>query len=132
LIYWKKIFHLGCKYNLYPDKPILRRTVRGLVAGAATVAAPVAAVGAAAILAVGATIGAPTYGTYRLVKYIRDKRRTRHIINHPIPRTMNENDSGDEDLDRAIEASLETYRVEIEKRDEFSKVDYDAHDEDRL
>jgi hypothetical protein len=45
---------------------------------------------------------------------------------------MNENDSGDEDLDRAIEASLETYRVEIEKRDEFSKVDYDAHDEDRL
>src|SRR5690349_14349601 len=36
---------LGCKYNLYPDKPILRHTVRGLVAGAATLAIPVAAVG---------------------------------------------------------------------------------------
>jgi hypothetical protein len=54
--------HLGCRYNLYPDKPILRRTVRGLVAGTTTVAA--------AILVVGATIDAPTYGTYRLVKYI--------------------------------------------------------------
>jgi hypothetical protein len=122
-------FHLGCKYNLYPDKPILRRTVRGLVAGAATVAAPVAAVGAAAILAVGATIGAPTYGTYRLVKYIRNKRRVRHVRSHSVARTFNENESVDDDIDRAIEASLETYREEIEKRDELSKFD---HDEDRL
>ena len=70
-------FCLGCKYNLYPDKPILRHTVRGLVAGAATLAVPVAAVGAVALLAVGTTIGAPTYGTYRLVKHIRSKRQER-------------------------------------------------------
>ncbi|CAF3205489.1 unnamed protein product [Rotaria socialis] len=55
----------------------LRHTVRGLVAGAASLAIPVAAVGAVALLAVGTTIGAPTYGTYRLVKHIHSKRQER-------------------------------------------------------
>ncbi|CAF4246273.1 unnamed protein product [Rotaria socialis] len=68
---------LGCKYNFYPDKPLVRHTVRGLVAGAASLAIPVAAVGAVALLAVGTTIGAPTYGTYRLVKHIHSKRQER-------------------------------------------------------
>jgi hypothetical protein len=112
-------FYLGCKYNLYPDKPILRRTVRGLVAGAATLAAPVAAVGAVALLAVGTTIGAPTYGTYRLVKHIRRKRRSRHFRRPSLPPSTNRNDSDDDDLERAVAASLETYREEIEKRDEL-------------
>jgi hypothetical protein len=63
--------------NLYPIKPILRHTVRGLVVGAATLAVPVAAVGGVALLAVGTTIGASTYGTYRLVKHIRSQRQER-------------------------------------------------------
>ena len=68
---------LGCKYNLYPNKPILRHTVRGLVTGVATLAVPVAIVGAMTILAVGTTISLPTYGTYRLIKHIRFKRYER-------------------------------------------------------
>jgi hypothetical protein len=122
-------FYLGCKYNLYPDKPVLRRTVRGLVAGAATLAAPVAAVGAVALLAVGTTIGAPTYGTYRLVKYIRHKRRTRNLRSHSIASSVTRNDGEDDDLDRAIEASLETFREEMEKRDELLKFNIDESDD---
>ncbi|CAF3068627.1 unnamed protein product [Rotaria socialis] len=61
----------GCTHMVF------RHTVRGLVAGAASLAIPVAAVGAVALLAVGTTIGAPTYGTYRLVKHIHSKRQER-------------------------------------------------------
>jgi hypothetical protein len=43
---------LGCKYNLYPDKPILSHTVSGLVTGIATLTVPVADVGGVALLAV--------------------------------------------------------------------------------
>jgi hypothetical protein len=124
------LFLLGCKYNLYPDKPILRRTVRGLVAGAATLAAPVAAVGAVALLAVGTTIGAPTYGTYRLVKYIRHKRRIRNSRSQSIPTITNANQSEDDDFERAIEASLETYREETEKYIDLSKANIDDSDDD--
>jgi len=124
------LFLLGCKYNLYPDKPILRRTVRGLVAGAATLAAPVAAVGAVALLAVGTTIGAPTYGTYRLVKYIRRKRRIRNSRSQSIPTITNVNQSEDDDFERAIEASLETYREETEKYIDLSKANIDDSDDD--
>ncbi|CAF3647982.1 unnamed protein product, partial [Rotaria sp. Silwood2] len=93
---------------LYPDKPILRYTVRGLVAGAATLAAPVAAVGAVALLAVGTTIGAPTYGTYRLVKHIRNKNRARHLRSQSTLSSMNEDSSNvtieDDDYNLAVEA----------------------------
>jgi hypothetical protein len=123
-------FLLGCKYNLYPDKPILRRTVRGLVAGAATLAAPVAAVGAVALLAVGTTIGAPTYGTYRLVKYIRNRKRIRNSRSRSIPTSTNANETDDDDYERAIEASLETYRLENEKYNEILKVNIDDSDDD--
>ncbi|CAF4308159.1 unnamed protein product, partial [Rotaria magnacalcarata] len=64
-----------CKYNFYPDEPLVRHTIHGLVAGAASLAIPIAAVGAVALLAVGTTIGAPTHGTYRLFKHIRSKRQ---------------------------------------------------------
>ncbi|CAF4948474.1 unnamed protein product [Rotaria sp. Silwood1] len=121
----------GCKYNLYPDKPILRYTVRGLVAGAATLAAPVAAVGAVALLAVGTTIGAPTYGTYRLVKHIRSKKRTRRSRSQSVASSITEDNSNvtednsnitdDDDLNRAIAASLQTYKEEKEKREEILK-----------
>jgi hypothetical protein len=130
---------LGCKYNLYPDKPILRHTVRGLVAGAATLAIPVAAVGAVALLAVGTTIGAPTYGTYRLVKHIRSKRQERHRRRHmeTISREWTTSDSlstyvnGAEernteadDIQRAVQASLITFREESTRRDQREVTPY--------
>jgi hypothetical protein len=115
------MYFSGCKYNLYPDKPVLRYTVRGLVAGAATLAAPVAAVGAVALLAVGTTIGAPTYGTYRLVKHIRNKRRSRRLQGQSRTASDINVDSSvnteDDDFIRALEASLETFREEEMKRD---------------
>ena len=130
---------LGCKYNLYPDKPILRHTVRGLVAGAATLSIPVAAVGAAALLAVGATIGAPTYGTYRLVKHIRSRRQERRRRHHmkTISRQWTTNDSlstyingsderitENDEYQRAIQASLITFRDENEKREQREVTPY--------
>ncbi|CAF1043302.1 unnamed protein product [Rotaria sordida] len=123
----------GCKYNLYPDKPILRYTVRGLVAGAATLAAPVAAVGAVALLAVGTTIGAPTYGTYRLVKHIRNKKRARRLRSQSTLSSVTEDSSNvteDDDFTRAIEASLETYKEEMEKREELLKTQIFESDEE--
>ncbi|CAF1285017.1 unnamed protein product [Adineta steineri] len=130
---------LGCKYNLYPDKPILRHTVRGLVVGAATLAIPVAAVGAIAMLAVGTTIGAPTYGTYRLVKHIRSKRqdRRRRQYMETISRqwttsdslstyinTIDERNTEIDDIEKAIQASLITYRNEISKREQREVTPY--------
>ncbi|CAF1124931.1 unnamed protein product [Rotaria sp. Silwood1] len=124
---------LGCKYNLYPDKPLLRHTVRGLVAGAATLALPVAAVGAVALLAIGTTIGAPTYGTYRLVKHIRTKRqeRRRKYRMETISRQWTTSDSlstyvngaddqntETDDIQIAVQASLITYREEIARREQ--------------
>ncbi|CAF3226012.1 unnamed protein product [Rotaria socialis] len=125
----------GCKYNLYPDKPILRYTVRGLIAGAATLAAPVAAVGAVALLAVGTTIGAPTYGTYRLVKHIRNRRRARHLRSQSTPSTLSEdnpNDTEDDDFIRAVEASLLTFKEEMEKREDSPRNHIDESDSDSL
>jgi len=130
---------LGCKYNLYPDKPILRHTVRGLVAGAATLAIPVAAVGAVALLAVGTTIGAPTYGTYRLVKHIRSRRQERHRRHNmeTISRQWTTNDSlstyingvderntETDDYHRAVRESLITFREEAARREQREVTPY--------
>jgi hypothetical protein len=62
------------------------------------------------------------------VKYIRKKRRTRQFRRPSIPINLNRNDSDDEDFDRAIEASLETFREEMVKRDEITKVNSDEGD----
>ncbi|CAF1600413.1 unnamed protein product [Adineta ricciae] len=132
---------LGCKYNLYPNKPILRHTVRGLVTGVATLAVPVAIVGAMTILAVGTTIALPTYGTYRLIKHIRFKRyeRQRRQQTESIPRQWATNDGlstyvnginernteenhDDDAMERAIQASLVTFREETMRRDEENDV----------
>lgn len=123
----------GCKYNLYPDKPVLRHTVRGLVAGAVTLAAPVAAVGAVALLAVGTTIGAPTYGTYRLVKHIRNRRRNRRFICPPTRATSENpnNSDDDDDFNRAIQASMQTYLQELGKQEEKTSIsDWNEKDDD--
>ncbi|CAF4396813.1 unnamed protein product, partial [Adineta steineri] len=91
-----------------------------------------AAVGAIAMLAVGTTIGAPTYGTYRLVKHIRSKRqdRRRRQYMETISRqwttsdslstyinTIDERNTEIDDIEKAIQASLITYRNEISKRE---------------
>jgi hypothetical protein len=127
---------LGCKYNLYPDKPILRHTVRGLIAGAATLAIPVAAVGAVALLAIGTTIGAPTYGTYRLVKHIRSQRqqrRRRHHMetqsttNDSLSTYINGADQTIIEIDhyqRALQASLITFREENHRREQREITPY--------
>ena len=87
----------GCKFNYYPNKPIIRHTVRGLVAGAA--------VGAVALLAVGTTIAAPTYGTYRLVKHFKAKREQRRrkqqfeIFSKQWTNNENNNEQGLMDID---------------------------------
>ncbi|CAF1279242.1 unnamed protein product [Didymodactylos carnosus] len=122
---------LGCKFNLYPDKPVLRRTLRGLVVGAAAVAAPVAAVGAVALLAVGTTIGAPTYGTYRLVKHIRHRRQQRqnaqqsaHLRWPTLGVGVSDDDSviqlpearEERDFRQAIEASRQTFAEEQQRK----------------
>ena len=105
------------------------------MAGAATLAAPVAAVGAVALLTVGATIGAPTYGTYRLVKHLRKKRQERR--RRPFERSepprlpandertepTEDNDDDDDDYTRAIQASLASYQEELAKRDEGFDLD---------
>jgi hypothetical protein len=88
-----------------------------------------------ALLAVGTTIGAPTYGTYRLVKHIRNKRRGRQARSHSLtPSDVTENISAnadDEDLNRAIEASKETYRAEVAKQEGLLEVysDDDSFDD---
>lgn len=123
----------GCKFNLYPNKPILRHTVRGLVTSAATLAAPVAAVGAVALLAVGTTIAAPTYGTYRLVKHIQSKKKQRRqrqqfqILSKQLninqnSTTLNQNNGGLTDVDnyhKAVQASLITFKEENQRRDQI-------------
>ena len=119
------------------------------MAGAATLAAPVAAVGAVALLTVGATIGAPTYGTYRLVKHLRKKRQERRRgrsinylttaerLENPRLSTNNEraepdeDDDDDDDLTRAIQASLATYQEELAKRDEVFDLDVSVADQQK-
>ncbi len=61
------------------------------------------------------------------MKYIRKKRRTRQFRRPSIPINLNRNDS-DDDFDRAVEASLETFREEMVKRDEITKVNSDEGD----
>jgi hypothetical protein len=82
-----------------------------------------------ALLAVGTTIGAPTYGTYRLVKHIRNKRRASRLRHDPTTLSAVEGEAGNDDTDdeltRAIAASLESYKEETEKRDELLLTDSD-------
>ncbi|CAF0784606.1 unnamed protein product [Didymodactylos carnosus] len=61
----------GCPYNFHPDKPWLRRTIRGLVASGIAISSPVIAVGA--ITAAVAVL--PPLAVYRLVKHIREKKQ---------------------------------------------------------
>ncbi|UJR36419.1 hypothetical protein I4U23_029142 [Adineta vaga] len=65
-----KFSMFGCPYNFYPEKPWLRRTIRGMIATGVVVASPVIVAGAvtAAITVL------PPFGIYKLVKHVRNRR----------------------------------------------------------
>ncbi|CAF4248568.1 unnamed protein product [Rotaria socialis] len=70
----------GCPYNFYPEKPWLRRTIRGMIATGVVVASPIIVAGAvtAAITVL------PPFGVYRLVRHARARRRANAAANYPI------------------------------------------------
>lgn len=79
---------LGCPYNLHPEKPWLRRTIRGAIATGVVVASPLIVVGAVTA----AVTVLPTVGIYRLVKHVRHRRRTRTIVRDLITEHQMEDD----------------------------------------
>ncbi|CAF1502841.1 unnamed protein product [Rotaria sordida] len=68
-----KFSMFGCPYNLHPEKPWLRRTIRGSIATGVIVASPILAVGAVTA----AVVVLPPVGIYKLVKHIRSRRSTK-------------------------------------------------------
>jgi hypothetical protein len=62
---------LGCPYNLHPEKPWLRRTIRGVIATGIVVASPLIVAGAVTA----AVTVLPSIGIYRFVKNTRNRRR---------------------------------------------------------
>ena len=96
---------LGCPYNLHPEKPWLRRTIRGAIATGVVVASPLIVVGAVTA----AVTVLPTIGVYRLVRHVRTRRRARTTIRNTfierqfaldddveLPDVMQESDISDE------------------------------------
>jgi len=61
---------LGCPYNLHPEKPWLRRTIRGVIATGVVVASPLIVAGA---LTAAVTV-LPTVGVIKLVRHVRERR----------------------------------------------------------
>ena len=70
----------GCPYNFYPEKPWLRRTIRGMIATGVVVASPAIVVGAvtAAITVL------PPLGIYKLIKRVRSRRHGHSQQDFPI------------------------------------------------
>jgi hypothetical protein len=60
----------GCPYNFYPEKPWLRRTIRGMIATGVVVASPIIVVGAVTA----AVTVLPPFGIYKLIKHVRSHR----------------------------------------------------------
>ncbi|CAF1118787.1 unnamed protein product [Adineta steineri] len=75
-----KFSMFGCPYNFYPEKPWLRRTIRGVIATSVVVASPVIVAGAvtAAITVL------PPFGIYKLVKRVRSRRHPQIEATFPI------------------------------------------------
>jgi hypothetical protein len=63
----------GCPYNLHPEKPWLRRTIRGAIATGIVVASPLIVVGAVTA----AVTVLPPIGIYKLVRHVNSRRRRR-------------------------------------------------------
>lgn len=74
----------GCPYNLHPDKPWLRRTIRGVVATGVIAVSPILAAGAVTA----AVVVLPSVGIYKLVRHIRARRTVRalnrSLVSEPI------------------------------------------------
>ncbi|CAF1502280.1 unnamed protein product, partial [Didymodactylos carnosus] len=64
----------GCPYNFHPEKPWLRRTIRGLIASSLVITSPVVVVGA---ITAAVTV-LPPFAIYRLIKHLREKRSSYH------------------------------------------------------
>ncbi|CAM4752907.1 unnamed protein product [Rotaria magnacalcarata] len=114
----------GCKYNLYPEKRALRYTTRGLVAGTAALVTPLAVATGITLCAVGTVIGLPTYGTYRLVKHIRNKSRAHRSSRQPVSRNLNEgnlNYIDDDGFIRHVEQRSLLYKQEMKKSKKIAK-----------
>jgi hypothetical protein len=62
---------LGCPYNLHPERPWLRRTIRGVIATGIVVASPLIVAGAVTA----AVTVLPSIGLYKLVRHVRARRR---------------------------------------------------------
>ncbi len=70
----------GCPYNFYPEKPWLRRTIRGVIATGVVVTSPVIVV-----CAVTAAITVlPPVGLYKLVNKIRSRRHAQAYHGFPV------------------------------------------------
>ncbi|CAF2385589.1 unnamed protein product [Rotaria sp. Silwood2] len=70
----------GCPYNFYPEKPWLRRTIRGMIATGVVVASPIIVAG---VVTAAVTV-LPPFGIYKLVRHTRARRRAHVAANFPI------------------------------------------------
>lgn len=109
----------GCPYNLHPESPWLRRTIRGTIATGVVIASPLIAVGAVTA----AVTVLPTFGVYRLVKHVRTHRRARTTLRNAyiqrqfnldgdleVPDMMQESDLSDE-IDDHIDMMLRLHQM---------------------
>jgi len=95
----------GCPYNLHPERPWLRRTIRGVIATGFVVTSPIIVVGAATA----AITVLPPLGIYKLVKYVRSRR-------HAVPLHANlevEELSYDAGLERIREEFREQFLIDL-------------------
>lgn len=85
----------GCPYNLAPERPWLRRTIRGSIATGVVVASPLILAG----VTVAAVTVLPPVGIYRLTQHIRRRRAARraqtYMSTPPIVPTFDELDAGE-------------------------------------
>jgi hypothetical protein len=70
----------GCPYNFHPERPWLRRTIRGVIATGVVVTSPVIV----ASVVIAAITVLPPLGIYKLIKNIRDRRRTPVTAGFPL------------------------------------------------
>ncbi|CAF3819873.1 unnamed protein product [Adineta steineri] len=105
----------GCPKNLHPNKPWLRRTIRGTIATGVVIASPIVAVGA---VTAAVTI-LPTVGIYRLVKRARARRRAHQLIVSALVRdySTEDEDTGHAHFDPHLDMNAEVarYRAELEE-----------------
>lgn len=78
--HYERFSPFGCKYNLHPDKPVLRKMIRGSALGAKILGGIILgglAIGGAAIFVAVSPIVVPAYFGFRIRKKRRLKRKTR-------------------------------------------------------